>query len=699
MEGQLKGGIPAGSFGRRGIGGIVAALTASVFATYVAPDAWAAAKLAQPKYHTEGGVGILEVEADGEFSYEQSGGVNDKNELIIGLNQVQLAPGANRALETVNFAGPVKRVQAVVGSDPDTVKLVLSLTENITPEIAKEGNKLVVRIPLNGAGMASETAAAPVDPGAVDQIPAGAETAASGDSSTPLPQELPPPVEAPAAESAVSQAPAVSTPATPVEQFKQSQETRNFVGSPMTLQVRDAEVGDVLQLIAQYSGFNILVADNVAGKVTFSLTDVPWDQVLDTVLRSKQLGGERTGNVLRVARIEDLRREREDELKAKEVTQKAIPKKVAIYPINYADLAKMQTLITPFLSGASAGQASSNSSAGSTGASDAPFVMADDKTKSLIIRDIPEVLNRVKAVIQELDVPVPQILIEGKVVEVSENFSKGLSGSLAVFGGNSGGGTPFGFAAAGGSIESLLGTSGSEVFAAGGPAQSTLGVEPNLSIIPGFNRLKALLQIEEQEGQSKTIVSPRVVVQNATQATLTDQVPFIAPAVVAATNAQGQASQSQVQTANTSLSVTPTVTNDGNILLKVSLQKSDVKALGGGNSGSASKNLTTEVYVESGSTLAIGGIYSNDEQHSESGFPWLRKIPVLGWFFGGSSDSTTRKELFIFITPRILNPQKLPSELSTEGSGIDGALSPAPTGSVDLKQSRFFAENRARGVK
>jgi type IV pilus assembly protein PilQ len=684
-----------------------------VVATSVVPDAWSAAKIGQPKYHTESGVGILEVEADGEFSYDQSGGVNDKNELIIGLNQVQLAPGASRALETVNFEGPVKRVQAVVGSDPDTVKLVLSLAENITPEISKEGNKLVVRIPFNGAGTTvvagaesvapesvADSAAGPVDPGAVDQIPAGANTAAAaGSGNAPLPQELPPPVEAPVAGNAMAQPSEVITPASPIEQFKQSQENRKFVGSPMTLQVRDADVGDVLQLIAQYSGFNILVADNVSGKVTFSLTDVPWDQVLDTVLRSKQLGGERTGNLLRIARAEDLRKEKEDELKAKEITQKAIAKKVAIYPINYADLTKMQTLITPFLSEASAGQAQSNSPTGSSTASDAPFVMADDKTKSLIIRDIPDVLNRVKAVIQELDVPVPQILIEGKVVEVSENFSKGLSGSTAVFGGNSGGGTPFGFAAAGGSIESLLGTSGSEAFAAGGVPQSTFGFEPNLSIIPGFSRLKALLQIEEQEGQSKTIVSPRVVVQNATQATLTDTVPFIAPVVVAATNAQGQASQSQVQTANTNLTVKPTVTNDGNILLEVNLQKSDVKSLGGGSSGAATKNLTTQVYVESGSTLAIGGIYSNDELHNESGFPWLRKIPVLGWFFRGTSDTVSRKELFIFITPRILNPQKLPSELNTDGSGIDGAMLPAPTGAADLKKSRLFAENLAKELK
>jgi len=318
--------------------------------------------------------------------------------------------------------------------------------------------------------------------------------------------------------------------------------------------------------------------------------------------------------------------------------------------------------------------------------------MADDKTKSLIIRDIPDVLNRVKAVIQELDVPVPQILIEGKVVEVSENLTKSLGGSLSFFGN---GGTPFGFAASGGNIDSLLGSVGSESFSAA-ENTSSMGVEPNLSIIPGFSRLKAILNIKEEEGQTKTLVSPRVVVQNGVAASFNADEPFAAQTPVSGN--VGGGTGIATNSANTSLSVTPTVTNDGNILLKLNLTKSDIVAVGSA-SGSSQKTISTEVYVESGSTLAVGGIYSNKEEHKESGFPWLRKIPVLGWLFGSTSDVSGRSELFMFITPRILNPQKLPSELNTEGSGLDGLSPPAPTGTIDFKKSRFFAENQGKGVK
>ncbi len=661
----------------------------------------AASTLAVPQFKTEAGNAMLTLSVDGPFEYTQED-INSNQQLILELKGVQLAPGASRALDTSSHPGPVRMINALEGSDPETVRVVLQLSEKADVQVTRDGNQLKVSVPLGSAAAAAPTTPeAPVSTagtGSVDAIPATPD----GDKGAPSPST--------GASESVAQGstPADSSPAVPaqpasevagtdaIDQFKKSQEERKFAGSPMTLQVRDADVADVLQLIARYSGFNIVVADSVSGKVTFSLVDVPWDQVLDMVLRSRQLGGERSGNVLRVARLEDLRKEKKDELEAKAVTAQATPKKVAIFPINYADLAKMKELITPFLTAATSSNANDRGNAtASTG--DTAFVMTDEKTKSLVIRDIPEVLSRVKAVIQELDVPVPQILIEGKVVEVSENFKKGLSGNISTFGN---GGTPFGFAAAGANIDSLLGDAGSEAFSAGSTSTSLLGVEPNLSIIPGFSRLKALLQIEESEGQGRTIVSPRLVVQNATQATLSDSTPFLNTAVLPSTT-EGSAPTSQVSAAVTSLSVRPTVANDGNILLEVNLSKSDVVPVSDTDSGSSTKTLTTSVYVESGNTLAIGGLYSNGESHQESGFPWLRKIPVLGWFFGGSSDSTNRKELFIFITPRILNPQKLPSELNTEGSGMENPnpAAPPPSGNVDLKKSRILADLAKSGVK
>ena len=664
----------------------------------------AASKLAVPQFKTDSGNALLTLSVDGPFEYTQED-INSNQQLILELKGVQLAPGASRAMDTSSYPGPVRMINALEGADPETVRVVLQLSEKTEAKVTRDGNELKVAVPISSANSSAATAqektpSASGDTGNVDAIPAAPETEKTAVAASPSTSQNPADASASspsqAAPDSILQGAADVSGTKAIEQFKKSQDEKKFSGSRMTLQVRDAEVQDVLQLIARYSGFNIVVGDGVTGKVTFSLVDVPWDQVLDMVLRSRQLGGERSGNVLRVARLEDLRREKKEELEAKVVSTQATPKKVAIFPINYAELSKMKELIAPFLSNpAQSGDSDRNKATVSTG--DASFVMTDEKTKSLIIRDIPEVLSRVKAVIQELDVPVPQILIEGKVVEVSENFKKGLSGNISTFGN---GGTPFGFAAAGANIESLLGDSGSEAFASGGSAFSNLGVEPNLSIIPGFSRLKALLQIEESEGQGRTIVSPRIVVQNATAATLTDSTPFLNTAVLPSTT-EGSTTSSQVSSASTSLKVTPTVANDGNILLQVDLTKSDVVPVSDTNSGASTKTLSTSVYVESGNTLAIGGLYSNGESHQESGFPWLRKIPVLGWFFGGTSDSTTRKELFIFITPRILNPQKLPSELNTEGSGVESPnpAAPAPSGRVELKESRILADLAKAGVK
>ncbi len=613
----------------------------------VGATAHAAALLAEPQYRVENESSVLTLKADGPFTFTKEYQPATQH-LILELKGVKLAPGAERRLPTSSFAGVVKMISAYeVSGEEDTVRVTLELAQEVPTQELQDGNQLTVKLPL--AKMAESREAA------VDSVPGTTPTVSQPPAS---PQIASPSAAAAGSDLSGSQA---------IDQFKSSQETRKFVGSPMSLEVRDAELTDVLQLIARYSGFNIVVDEDVRGKLTLSLTDVPWDQVLDTVLRTKQLGGERNGNLLRIARLEAIRKEREDVLQSQKIEQRVIPKKVALFPLNYAALGDMENLIKPFLSV----QAAQNQAGSDQG--DLPFVNQDVRTNTLIVRDIPEVLQRVKAVIEQIDVPTPQILIEGKVVEASENLSKGISGNLSLFGDGS---TQFGVAAAGANVDSLLGTGGEVAFGAASGKASILGFQPDLSIISGFNRLKALLQLEESEGQSKTLASPRVVVRNNVKATITDGTPFLTARVVQTIN--GGATGQEVGSANLSLTVTPTVANDGNVLLKLNMTRDTPKVLAGDLSGNAQRSIETEVYVESGSTLAIGGIFTSDEEHNEQGFPWLRKIPVLGWFFGGSTDSTNRKELFIFITPRILNPQKLPSELNLEGTGTETLKSSAP---------------------
>jgi type IV pilus assembly protein PilQ len=454
----------------------------------------------------------------------------------------------------------------------------------------------------------------------------------------------------------------------PVVKFAKSLEEKKFTGKPITLNVKDADVTDVLRVIGDASGFNIIIHPQVTGKITITLIQVPWDQALDVVLQTLSLSAERNQSVLRVVPSELMIAEKKAERDTKLAAQAAEPRVTRIFPISFADPSELVKILDTY------GVAETGNNPNVI----KPVITVDKTTSSIVIRDIAQNVERMRRLIELLDVQIPQVLVEAKIVEASEDFGKTFGGNAGLFNSEDSGiangrflssfsganpvdrliGDP---AAVGGIAATTIPQPG--VFQ-GGPALAaasanggTIAASPVLAIF-GSTRVAAALQMGESESKVNVISSPRTVVLSGKSATVNQVTARTIPNTVV-TVGVAQTTFTSV-TANLKLNVTPRVTNEGSVMMQLSIQK-DV--LEGGNGSSlppsvAPRTMNTEVLVDSGYTLVIGGILSSDSLDAEGGFPFLRKIPILGTFFGNTSQSQSRKELMFFVTPRILNSKR-----------------------------------------
>jgi type IV pilus assembly protein PilQ len=292
------------------------------------------------------------------------------------------------------------------------------------------------------------------------------------------------------------------------------------------------------------------------------------------------------------------------------------------------------------------------------GGDDPVVIQPDERTNSIIIHDIPKNLDQMKKLIDVLDTQTPQVMIEAKVIEASENFGKSLSGSLGI--GDTATGA-LGSFAGGNPTDQLIGTPG--VFASGSAISTlsgtngTLAFSPNLSFLSSTLRLNAILGIGESENQVKVMASPKTVVLNRQKSSIISTTPVAIP-TLAMTPGVGSTPSITISDANLGLTVTPTVTNDSSVLMDLDVSK-DVPMTVTGGQGIGKRNIKTQVIVESGTTLVIGGIYTQTSDHGASGFPILRNIPVIGWLFGNELNKEERDEILIFVTPRILNAKDI----------------------------------------
>ncbi|MGE4231956.1 MAG: type IV pilus secretin PilQ [Bacteriovoracia bacterium] len=573
----------------------------------------------------------LEISLNGITSFEKTVSEADK-QVIIDIKNAKIAGKYARKLDTSSFNTNVSIVSPYQSND--SVRVVLQLKDLGNVEVSQEGQKVVALID-NGTGASSTTASTDTT---ADNTQLPGETAAAGPTDT---------------ES--------------LDSFFQAQQEQKYVGKKISLQLRDADMKDVFRVISEASEFNIVLTEEVKGHLTINLVDVPWDQALDIILKSNRLAAERNGNVLRVTTISDLTKEKEAEVAAKKAAESAEPLVVKIFPVSYAKIDDLKKVVEDFLS-------KENLPSSAVGTSGTPVVpgstlpkrgsiQIESRTNSLVVRDTPSTIEKIKRILKELDTQTPQILIEAKFVEVKESNSKQLQGRLfatsreydsttngLVFNATN---NNFGGLFAGSTFGGqTLPTS----FSVSPVPGAALGFSPRAGLLPGLSEIGALLSILETEATAKIVASPRVVTQNKEAAEISQGTTIQLPTPTGANAAGGYVTVNAVL----KLVVTPQVTNDGSVTMKINFSQDTISAqtLGTDRFSTDTKKVDSTVLVDSGATLVIGGIYSSSILESEAGIPILRDLPLIGPLFGSKESKVDKNELFIFLTPRVLNEKE-----------------------------------------
>ncbi len=431
---------------------------------------------------------------------------------------------------------------------------------------------------------------------------------------------------------------------------------KKYTGAKMSFDFQQADIHNVLRLIAEVSNLNIVAGDDVRGKITLRLKNVPWDQALDIILESEGLGKQRIGNVLRIAPISKLKKEMQEKISAKKTVEKLEPLVTTYIPVNYTTAKDLSVKVKPILS--------------SRGT-----VMVDDRTNTLIIKDIAKKVKGVKALVKKLDTPTPEVLIESRIVEASKEFTREIG---IKWGANYNAGPQYGNAPSGNFPNQMNvrggatgqaggGTSGGGTTGGGG-GSSTMpsGVLPNVNLpatasygalgitleqVANIFTLDAELTAMEDNGKGRVISSPRIATLDNKTAKIEQglRIPYLK------ITEEGTVTTEFIE-ANLNMEVTPHVSNDKMINMQVQVSKDtpDWSHLVQGVPSIDKKEATTNVMVKDGGVTAIGGIFTVERSNSIHKVPFFGDIPILGWAFKNKRVVKNRKELLIFISPKLI---------------------------------------------
>ncbi|AMO23776.1 type 4a pilus secretin PilQ [Ramlibacter solisilvae] len=432
---------------------------------------------------------------------------------------------------------------------------------------------------------------------------------------------------------------------------------RGFAGEKLSLNFQSIDVRALLQVIADFTNFNVVTSDSVTGSVTLRLKDVPWDQALDIVLQAKGLGMRKTGNVLWIAPKDEIAAKEKLDLESKAAIQSLEPVRTQSFQLNYTKAADIAAQIT-----AGSGAARILSTRGS--------VIAEPRTNQVFVTDIPARLEQVQDLIAKLDIAVPQVLIEARIVEASDTFGRSLGVRLGgsdlrgIRGGDAGysvggngnrialGGTYDAVSGTTGEAENKLDTANTTFVHL--PAIGQGGYNPSTFAISLFsaaaNRFLNLeLSALEADGKGKLVSSPRIVTADKTKAMIEQGTEF--PYQQATSSG---ATSIAFRRATLKLEVTPQITPEGNIILDLDINKDSRGETTAAGIAINTKHIKTQVLVENGGTVVIGGIFELTESDSEAKVPLLGDIPYAGNLFKNRTRSTNKQEMLVFITPKMI---------------------------------------------
>ncbi|MDE0853019.1 MAG: type IV pilus secretin PilQ [Nevskia sp.] len=451
----------------------------------------------------------------------------------------------------------------------------------------------------------------------------------------------------------------------PLSQEKLAERQReqpSFTGERISLSFQSVDIRSLLQIIADVAGTNMIVSDSVNGQIAMRLQNVPWDQALDIILRTKGLGMRRQGNVMLVAPVEEIAARERAEAEAEKQKIQLSPLHSEIIQINYAKASDLGNII----------KNKTNSILSERGS-----VTIDDRTNSLLVLETRDKITEIRALVQRLDIPVRQVLIESRIVVANDNFERDLGTQFGVsFVGNVGqnflttGGTNVGGTDS--TVTSYTTTTNGKItvpspsgsnYNVNLPAPASQGTPGSiaLSLLAKNTLVDLELSALQSEGKGEVVSSPRVITANAKPAVIKQgvEIPYQSSTSSGATSVS-------FKDAVLSLNVTPQITPDGRVIMDLAVHDDSVgtnvsTGTGGSTPSIDTREVDTQVLVDNGQTVVLGGIYQQTVSHTVSKIPMLGDIPVLGYLFRNNQVINNKTELLVFITPKIL----------TEGLKVD----------------------------
>jgi type IV pilus assembly protein PilQ len=424
-----------------------------------------------------------------------------------------------------------------------------------------------------------------------------------------------------------------------------------YAGEKLSLNFQNIEVRALLQVIADFTNFNVVTSDTVTGNVTLRLKDVPWDQALDIILQAKGLGLRKSGNVIWIAPKDELASKEKADLEAKAQITSLEPVRAQAFQLNYAKAAD----IANGLSGTGSGQSGGGTSTRILSARGT--VIFETRTNQLFVSDIPSKLEEIQSMITRIDVPVRQVLIEARIVIADDRFGRSLGVRLGFndrtalnnSGIRIGGNLSAAGAQTGQTTQSFADTNFVSL-----PAIGQGGYDPATFAVSLFgSSASRFLNLEvsalEADGRGKVVSSPRVVTADQQKALIEQGTEL--PYQVATSSG---ATSLQFRKANLKLEVTPQITPEGNVMLDVDVNKDSVGQATAAGFAIDTKHVKTQVLVENGGTVVIGGIFEQTERTDVSKVPVLGDLPVLGNLFKTTTRSSNKTELLIFLTPKVV---------------------------------------------
>ena len=603
------------------------------------------------------------------------------------------------------------QIEAVrVGSYEGRMRLVVDLATDEVPEFTVENKATVLtaRIGQLGKNAGSKQKDAQVlfiaenasvsqlaqAPTAVSDRPP-ADSAAPGESSPRLqpsdattPQSAPqePAATPPAAfdplhgnPSAGSSLGAPLREETIASEFEVSQP--QYTGQLISLDFKNADIHDVLRLLADVSGLNIVSTDDVKGRITLRLVDVPWDQALAVVLQANGLEKVESGNVITISTTKRLEEERNARLKAQEAEQKLAPLETVYVKINYVKATDIVSLI-----GRQTGRGRSSKGSKKSGKSSGRgrgtqvalmsprgTIAADETSNVVILRDVRENITAIQELIKNVDIQTPQVLIESYIVTANENINRSLGiqwGYQYAAGPETGNPTGLNFPGRIGIGGAGAAGTGGVPFIADFPAEagaSTLDLF--LGSLDGSNTLNARLSALESEGRARVVSRPRVVTLNNGEALIKSRREVRVPVTsgnltVGGAGTSGGGDAFEEFDVGITLKVTPQISSDGFVLLDIEAESSQLADSSVSTTAASStvpsipdvlsRTTNSQVLIRAGATFVLGGILQDDLDRRETGIPYLRDTPGIGWLFKGKTDRRVKDELLIFVTPKIV---------------------------------------------